>query len=58
MTYVFQHKKEENRIKMIEANSMDDAKTKLADRLYNRSLMINGKKINDSLLNYKLSCLM
>lgn len=57
MTYVFQHKTETNRIKMIEASNIDDTKTKLADRLYARPIMINGVKIADTLFDYEFSFL-
>ena len=56
MTYIFQHKKEANRIKMIDAESMEDAEEKLLKRLSKGSIIINGIKTFESVNNYKYLC--
>ena len=52
MTYVFQHREEANRIKMIEAQSMKQANEKLKERLSNGYKNMSGRLVFDSFYDY------
>jgi|GEM_PF-6945330 len=53
MTCVFQHKTEANRIKMIDAESKEEAEKKLSKRLSENPviIIINGVKTFDNIYN-------
>jgi len=56
MTYVFRHKTEENRIKMIDAGNMVEAKEKLSKRLLEHPTIINGVRTFESIKDYQYDC--
>ena len=56
ITFVFQHKIEANKIKMVDAEGMKEAWWALEKRLLVNSIIINGTVTHESINDYQYYC--